>query len=100
VRDQATINFLSAQVPNPFYPLLPGTSLSGNTVSPSQLLVAYQQFTNVNLDVGQGYSYYHSLHTRFEKRFLAGFLSCIRTRGRRSWRRGPSARLAIHSRRR
>jgi hypothetical protein len=31
VRDQATINFLSAQVPNPFYPLLPETSLSGNT---------------------------------------------------------------------
>ena len=26
-RDQATINLLSAQVPNPFYPLLPGTSL-------------------------------------------------------------------------
>ena len=48
VRDQATINFLSAQVPNPFYPLLPGTSLSGTTVSRSQLLMPYPQFTSVN----------------------------------------------------
>ena len=53
-RDQATINLLSAQVPNPFYPLLPGTSLSGTTVARSQLLVAYPQFTGVSVDVNQG----------------------------------------------
>ena len=38
VRDQAAIDFLSTQVPNPFYPSLPRTSLSGSTVSRSQLL--------------------------------------------------------------
>ena len=46
VRDQATIDYLSAQVSNPFYPLLPGTSLSGTTVSRSYLLssATYPQF--------------------------------------------------------
>jgi hypothetical protein len=77
VRDQQTINFLSAQVPNPFYPLLPGTNLSGTTVSRSQLLLAYPQFTGVNVDTNQGYSWYHSMQTRFEKRFSAGLMSTV-----------------------
>jgi hypothetical protein len=77
VRDQQTINFLSAQVPNPFYPLLPGTNLSGTTVSRSQLLLAYPQFTGVNSDTNQGYSWYHSMQTRFEKRFSAGLMSTV-----------------------
>ena len=76
-RDQATINLLSAQVPNPFYPLLPGTSLSGTTVARSQLLMPYPQFTGVSVDVNQGYSWYHSMQTRFEKRFSAGFTSSV-----------------------
>ena len=80
VRDQATINLLNAQVPNPFYPLLPGTSLSGTTVARSQLLIPYPQFTGVTMDTSQGYSWYHSMQTRFEKRFSAGFMS-KRTRG-------------------
>src|SRR3954447_13570408 len=66
-RDQTTINFLAAQVPNPFYPLLPGTNLSGTTVSRSQLLRPYPQFTGVMLDTSQGYSYYHSMQARYEK---------------------------------
>jgi hypothetical protein len=77
VRDQQTINFLSAQVPNPFYPSLPGTGLSGTTVARSQLLVAYPQFTGVTMDTNQGYSWYHSMQTRFEKRLSAGFLSTV-----------------------
>ena len=76
-RDQATINLLSAQVANPFYPLLPGTSLSGNTVARSQLLMPYPQFTGVSVDVNQGYSWYHSMQTRFEKRLSAGFTSSV-----------------------
>jgi len=76
-RDQATINLLSAQVPNPFYPLLPGTSLSGTTVARSQLLMPYPQFTGVSVDVNQGYSWYHSMQARFEKRFSAGFTSSV-----------------------
>ncbi|MEK7406186.1 MAG: hypothetical protein AAB225_13860 [Acidobacteriota bacterium] len=73
VRDQATIDLLSAQVPNPFYPLLPKTSLSGSTVSRSQLLRPYPQFSGVASDTNEGYSRYHSLQTRFEKRMSAGY---------------------------
>jgi len=76
-RDQTTINLLSAQVPNPFYPLLPGTSLSGTTVARSQLLLAYPQFTGVSLDTNQGFSWYHSMQARFEKRFSHGFTSSV-----------------------
>ena len=73
VRDQPAIDFLSAQVPNPFYPLLPRTSLSGSTVSRSQLLRPFPQFTGITQDTNQGYSDYHSLQTRFEKRLYAGY---------------------------
>ena len=72
VRDQATINYLNAQVPNPFYPLLPGTSLASTTISRAQLLKPYPQFTSISGDTNQGYSWYHSMQVRFEKRFSAG----------------------------
>jgi hypothetical protein len=77
VRDQQTINLLNAQVPNPFYPLLPGTSLAGTTVARSQLLLPYPQFTGVLMDTNQGYSWYHSMQTRFEKRYSAGFITTV-----------------------
>jgi hypothetical protein len=73
VRDQATIDFLSTQVPNPFYPLLPKTSLSGANVGRSQLLRPYPQFTGITRDTNEGYSRYHSLQARFEKRLSAGY---------------------------
>jgi len=73
VRDQAAIDFLSTQVPNPFYPLLPKTSLSGSNLSRSQLLRPYPQFTGISRDTNEGYSRYHSLQTRFEKRMSAGY---------------------------
>ncbi len=72
-RDQATINYLSAAVPNPFYPLLPGTSRASQTVARSVLLAPYPQFTGVTRDENQGYSWYHSMQARFERRFSAGF---------------------------
>jgi Carboxypeptidase regulatory-like domain/TonB dependent receptor-like, beta-barrel len=78
VRDQNTINYLSAQVSNPFYPMLPGTNLAGTTVPRNQLLRPYPQFTNVNVaDTNQGYSWYHSMQTRFEKRFSTGLASTL-----------------------
>jgi hypothetical protein len=72
-RDQAVIDSLTASVANPFYPLLPKTSLSGTTVARSQLLRPYPQFTSITADDNQGYSWYHSLQTRFEKRFSKGY---------------------------
>jgi hypothetical protein len=75
LRDQATINYLNGQVSNPFYPLLPGTGLSGTTFQRQQLLRPHPHFTGVSNDTNQGYSWYHSMQTRFEKRFSSGLTS-------------------------
>ncbi|MBL8173541.1 MAG: TonB-dependent receptor [Bryobacterales bacterium] len=72
-RDQRTIDFLSAQVRNPFFPLLPGTGLAGTTVARSQLLRPMPQFTGINIDEPIGYTWYHSLQVRLDRRFANGF---------------------------
>lgn len=72
LRDQTTINKLTGQVTSPFYPLLPGTSLASTTVSRSQLLVPYPQFTGVSMQNNAGYSYYHALQAHFQKRMEKG----------------------------
>jgi hypothetical protein len=43
-RDTANDSFLSASVPNPFFGLLPGTTLNGATTTRGQLLRPYPQF--------------------------------------------------------
>jgi hypothetical protein len=77
VRDQNTINFLAAQVSNPFYPLLPKTNLASTTVARSQLLKPYPQFSGVSYNPNQGYAWYHSLQIRAEKRFSKGLSSSL-----------------------
>ncbi|MDW8130628.1 MAG: TonB-dependent receptor [Bryobacterales bacterium] len=74
-RDQPVIDYLSAQVPNPFYPLLPGTGLAGATVSRAYLLSShdYAHFTGLSTTMYEGYSWYHSLQVRTERRFAAGW---------------------------
>ena len=72
-RDQSTINALSAQVANPFYPLLPRTNLAATTVATSQLLKAFPEFSGVTETTNGGSSWYHALQARAEKRFSAGF---------------------------
>lgn len=72
-RDQKTIDYLSARVANPYYPLLPGTGLSGQNVPRSQLLRPFPEFTGVTGDEPVGYSWYHSLQVRVERRLSAGF---------------------------
>jgi Carboxypeptidase regulatory-like domain/TonB dependent receptor len=72
-RDTATINFLTAQLPNPFANLVPGTNLNGSTISRSTLLQAYPQYTGVTAQaVTDGSSYGHFLMARLSKRFSAG----------------------------
>ena len=74
LRDQANLDFLSAQTPNPFAGLLPGTGLNGSTVARQQLLVAYPQFPvdGVTATVTAGSSWYHSLQVSFERRYSNG----------------------------
>ena len=69
-RDQATINFLSAQFPNPFF----GTnSIYGRTISRGDLLRPYPHFGAVTVEEPIGYSWYHALQVRSEKRFTQGY---------------------------
>ncbi|MCI0724357.1 MAG: carboxypeptidase regulatory-like domain-containing protein, partial [Acidobacteria bacterium] len=75
VRDQGAADYLGAQVPNPFFGLLPGTGLAGQTVSRSYLLRTgdYSGFTGLTARDHDGYTTYHSLQARVERRFSAGW---------------------------
>jgi Carboxypeptidase regulatory-like domain/TonB dependent receptor len=79
VRDDATNNYLTQQVPNPFVGLLPGTTLNGTTVSRSQLLRPFPQFTTSGSSQGVealetiGQSDYSSFQGRIERRMANGF---------------------------
>lgn len=72
VRDQATIDFLSAQVPNPFFGLLP-TGFTGANVPRSQLLRPFPQFNNVPTNRSDGTSQYNAAQVKVEKRFSQGY---------------------------
>jgi len=75
-RDQANITRLAIVVPNPFRGLIPGTGLNGNTFSQDNLLRAFPQFSGnggVSVEAqANGFSKFHMLQTRFEKRFSNG----------------------------
>jgi len=75
VRDQATIDYLSQAVKNPFSGLaeFTGTSLATANVARSQLLRPYPQFTSISGTASDGYSWYHALQARVEKRLSSGF---------------------------
>jgi hypothetical protein len=70
VRDQTAINFLGQAFPNP----LRGTDpIFGANISRANLLRPFPQFNNVNIYEPIGYSWYHSLQVRLEKRLSRGF---------------------------
>jgi hypothetical protein len=70
-RDAAAISFLGATSANPFFGLDPQFT-SGN-ISRQQLLRPYPQFGNIIYNDPVGYSWYHSLQSRLEKRFSQGY---------------------------
>ncbi|MFL6415443.1 MAG: TonB-dependent receptor domain-containing protein [Bryobacteraceae bacterium] len=74
VRDQTRINALNSQVANPFYPLLPGTNLASTTVAVSQLLRPNPQFSGITATTNAGFSWYHALQSRVEKRLSHGLV--------------------------
>ncbi|HWQ56974.1 MAG TPA: TonB-dependent receptor [Bryobacteraceae bacterium] len=70
VRDTQTINYLSASFANPF----DGTDpIFGRNTSRASLLRPYPQFGNISMLDPVGYSWYHSLQVRAEKRLSSGF---------------------------
>jgi hypothetical protein len=73
IRDQATVDFLSANVTNPFRGLLPGEGLNSNTTSRAQLLRPFPQFGNIDVRRYDGSSRYDSAQFRLTKRFSGGY---------------------------
>jgi hypothetical protein len=75
-RDTARINYLGAQVPNPFVGLMPptaGAAFRGATIARERLLRPYPQFDSVNTTTNEGESWYHALQLGLERRFARGF---------------------------
>ncbi|MBI3679342.1 MAG: TonB-dependent receptor [Acidobacteria bacterium] len=77
VRDQAAIDFLSSNVTNPFVGIngFNGAALYiSQTASRGQLLRPYPHFTDLSTSLPAGFSWYHALITRLDRRFSGGFL--------------------------
>lgn len=74
-RDQPLIDNLTRNVPNPFFGLLPGTSLAGQSVSRAYLLSGpeFMHFTGITGTDHEGYSWYHSMQVKTERRFATGW---------------------------
>ncbi len=74
VRDQNTIDYLGAQVTNPFFGIaeFTGSGLGNQRVGRSALLRPYPQFTSIATSFPAGWSYYHSLQVTAEKRMSRG----------------------------
>jgi hypothetical protein len=71
VRDQAQINFLTAQFPNPFFGI---NSIYGTQTNRASLLTEYPQFSSVTRSLAPlGYSWYHALQAQVERRYAQGF---------------------------
>lgn len=71
VRDQTTINYLGQNFPNPFFGLDP---IYGKNMNRGNLLRPFPHFSGVTITGDPaGYTWYHSLQTRLERRFKNGF---------------------------
>jgi hypothetical protein len=71
VRDQATINYLGQNYPNPYFGLNP---IYGANMTRANLLRPNNQFSSTQITGDPaGYSWYHSLQTRIERRLANSF---------------------------
>ncbi|MBE0660232.1 MAG: TonB-dependent receptor [Bryobacteraceae bacterium] len=76
VRDQAKINYLSTNLPNPFRNLMPtgaSSTFTGANMSRERLLRPYPQYDSVTASRFDGYSWYNSLQAGIDKRFSKGY---------------------------
>ena len=74
IRDDATNNFLTANVTNPFAGLVPGEGLNNATVQRQQLLRAFPQFSNIDVRRYDGSSSFDSAQFRISRRFGGGYM--------------------------
>src|SRR5262249_61589486 len=73
IRDTAQETYLSAQVPNPFQNLLPGSTINGATVPRSQLLRPFPLFGGITeTQLNTGRVWYNSLQVSAQKRYSHG----------------------------
>jgi len=71
-RDAAVEAYLSANVPNPYKGLLPGTSYNGSTIQRRQILKPYSEFGRVAVEEYTGSDSYNALQTSVQKQFRDG----------------------------
>ncbi len=69
VRDQERINLLGQNFANPFSGL---NSIYGTNTNRGQFLRPYPQFGSITVNQPVGYSWYHAMQTRVERRFSQG----------------------------
>ena len=71
--DPERVNYLSANLPNPFRGLegVSGALGTNNTITRENLLKPFPQFSAVNTGFFQGYSWYHSMQVRGARRVSA-----------------------------
>jgi hypothetical protein len=76
-RDQATIDFLSAAVSNPFFGIdgFQGTTFyTSRTIARSQLLRPFPEFGNLTTGLPAGSSWYNAMTVHVERRFSRGLM--------------------------
>ena len=83
LRDDATNNYLSAAIPNPYVGLVAGNTqgtYTGSTISRQALLSPFRAFGSgfnsgnaINTSENTGYSWYHGLQFSMNKRFSKGY---------------------------
>jgi Carboxypeptidase regulatory-like domain len=71
-RDEARFGYLTANLQNPFSTLIPGVGAS-TSIAREGLLRPFPQFSTVTTTTNEGYSWYHALQARIEKRFSKGY---------------------------
>lgn len=74
-RDLTTTAYLSANLPNPFFGILPSSTTIGSSsnIARERLLRPFPAFDTVNTTTNDGYSWYHALQARIEKRLSKGY---------------------------
>jgi len=79
--DAQVVNYLSANVPNPFRGIagVNGSLGTNNTITRETLLKPFPQFSAVQAETYQGYSWYHSLQTRAARRLATMTLNATYT---------------------